>query len=624
MDRTVRIRNVVLQPRAITTYDTSIPDAGGSGYSQFQFEAATEKFAMYQRLSLSMLYNKPPPVWHHPLISSTLIRSEHIDKITFGTIHHSVLLLWSHLISQTADTQTQVFPQILAPQESVSLKMDDEKALSTFTYSNINHIQSALNKISAMWIDATAIAKCHPSSTKQPHCGPYVKRLTQRIDSLQRGESTVIPFTFRHLVQPVSAEDKPMCEEVQIFLVIEVIDEDLCDVTVCNTRLEGGVKYHSLSAAGNEGSMLYKPCITAPGVKLSLVNSQATWFSLYEVLFAPKGKRFSVVDFYFKFLPTLLGQSWDNVLLNSQKRDAEYSKAVLAAKTTMVGNDQARSLLLSPSFNKKHADSSLVPLIGYGTSSQLLHYTTQFLFKRVLGCSDHHSTKLFLAIKLRCLDMCYNDLSYVNILNKSERFHIETCIREVANYTTYCLEEYSNAANTVSIKDNSDKDEDKLHNLTHVFPTRELFVIYRGISRLKKELYSAKLISFSSEEQASLLLDDGGLSKQSQHSLFPFAERFVLARDKEVLLGSDVGSVVGFDLLDLPQGVRSYGDIIYVLRKARDIAITLRSQKTRFKNALLLARSFIFHVFSNIIPIPVSRNGLQSQVEDDVYSKPAS
>jgi hypothetical protein len=632
---------------------------------------------MYQSLSLSILYNKPPPVWQHPLITATLIRSEHIDRLASGTIHHSALLLWSHLIAQTAQNQKDIFPLIIQDEMEEFLPKgngnnddnddnddnDKKNQLSSYVFTNESFVQGSLSKISSMWIDACAITKNHPSLTQQPHCGPFVKRITQRIDSLQRGEFTIVPFTFRHLVPPRNQEEKPAIEDVQIFIVIELIDDVFCNVTICNSFLDGGVKYHSLSAAGSEGSILYKPCITATGVKLSLLNSQAAWFGLYETVFSAK-KIFSLEDFYFKFLPTILGQSWDDVLLKSQRRDAEFSRAVLAAKSNVIGKQHKKlqqlevisedntqntqntqntpntpncdeNSPLSQSFYKTYADSILVPIIGYGTSSQLIHYTTQFLFRRVLGCGDHQAIKLFLAVKLRCLDMCYNDLSFVNILNKSERFHIETCIREVANYTTYCLEEYEHAGNIVSqslpgndnkINHNNPQLENfiKFQKAKNSFPTRELFLIYRGISRLKKELKTAKLISFSSEDQASVLLDDGGLSKQSQHALFPFAETFVLARDKEVLLGSDVESIVGFDLLDLPQGVRSYGDIIYVLRKARDIAITLRAQKYRFKNALLLSRSFIFHVFSNIIPVPVSPYSSPDQIMTDVFSQPAS
>jgi len=312
MDRTVRIRNVVIQPRCITTYDPSIPDAGGSGYSQFQFEIAKDKFSMYQSLSLSILYNKPPPVWQHPLITATLIRSEHIDRLASGTIHHSALLLWSHLIAQTAQNQKDIFPLIIQDEMEEFLPKgngnnddnddnddnDKKNQLSSYVFTNESFVQGSLSKISSMWIDACAITKNHPSLTQQPHCGPFVKRITQRIDSLQRGEFTIVPFTFRHLVPPRNQEEKPAIEDVQIFIVIELIDDVFCNVTICNSFLDGGVKYHSLSAAGSEGSILYKPCITATGVKLSLLNSQAAWFGLYETVFSAK-KNFFFGGFLF-------------------------------------------------------------------------------------------------------------------------------------------------------------------------------------------------------------------------------------------------------------------------------------------------------------------------------------
>jgi len=671
MNRTVKIRTVSIQAKMLDSKNLVVPDFSGS-FSKWEKELADHNYRMHSAMSLAPLYKQPPPAWRHPLLSGLIDASE--ISGAENLLSPETTYLYSLLLTQTSDTQIDMFPSVLPPRlvdENGNVLVDKSyKNQFLSAPDNITYCQKIYSNIATIFMDATSLVKNHPSQNRSATGTLFINKVINTIESLTIGDTTIIPLIICHQVHRFNSKKDPETHQVQVFIVVEITSQTTVSLTLINTSLLQGVKYQGMSAAGQQdgAAMHYKPCISAFDIPLAHVTSHATWFTLLHTLYTEAALSIDMV--YYKLLSILFDQPWEQVLFDAQQREIEFVHLQLKVEEQMTkfnapnpitqtpdNNDRddeysyhqqvlvdSHGAVVTPKTFRRFADCEYYPVLGQGSTTQLLTIATEFLMKRAGVPSPK---PLILAMKLRILDMFLNDLSYVNVVNPSEKTQIEMALRAVALTTTHCIDtvyashgvqlthinqqeglkaikklEKALEKSNISLESGLSTDNDgndNSHRLVEMFTqqqetqgksiltSRQLFIIYRGICRLEKELSSQKISTFSNSRQPTLLLDDSGFSKSTQYSLFPNADRFILDNNHQTFLDNlGTEGFVSFDALNLPQSINSYRELIYTLRNVISVCVSLRVQRAFVKNSDLLARSYLFHVFTQLIPVPIS------------------
>ena len=405
---------------------------------------------------------------------------------------------------------------------------------------------------------AHSFARALPLAKRFPvgqNAGPagllnYLKLVVEAVGATRVGETTVVPLAL------TQNRDMHTAAQLAYIVLVERTTETACTVVIVNTSLDSGLRFHPTSAAV-PGALQYHLSLPIEDVPLDRVTDGALWAPLISMIDPVGGCPLTPdSDLYARVL----------MLLTQQP----IATTVARAAATAVENPDGTAQEFAP-----------LPLLA-GSPAALCREAMRFMLRR-RGLSRAHAQLVDFGFQARLLELAHSDVVCFPRLSDVDARALLAAVATVAGEAARCSAE------------------------TGLLGTATLASVCASLKDLSAGIDELRT-SYDDDAPPMLHLDDGGVSHDAtQHSLFPFMERFVRYESVDGLAGTTSRSedTVPYDVMRLPTRARTFDEISSAILYTHDQAFHVYDPDTvRNRHAVFV--TLIEHLVTRILPIPVA------------------